>query len=115
MVTCNDHQRTKDDFLITSFFDAFNNSIAGGCFRFTLNGTDEYIVVSQSLHLSLHLAVRYLCGVGSSVTHEYECHAVFLCGIQAVITCGLHCFCGQIFCDCLLICIDNGCIVSHFT
>lgn len=110
MVTCNDHQRTKDDFLITSFFDAFNNSIAGGCFRFTLNGTDEYIVVSQSLHLSLHLAVRYLCCVGSTVTHKYECNAVCLCFIQSLVSGCLNCFCGNSLCNSFFIFIDDSCI-----
>ena len=110
MVTCNDHQRTKDDFLITSFFDAFNNSIAGGCFRFTLNGTDEYIVVSQRLHLSLHLAVRYLCCVGSTVTHKYECNAVCLCFIQSLVSGCLNCFCGNSLCNSFFIFIDDSCI-----
>ena len=52
---------------------------------------------------------------GEAVTHEYECHAIFLCSIQAVIPSGLHCFCGQIFCNSLLVIIYYGSIRAYLT
>ena len=36
------------------------------------------------------------------MTHEYECHAIFLCSVQTVIACSLYCFCGQFFCNSLI-------------
>ena len=115
MVTCYYHQGTKNHFGVTCFRNSLDDFFAGGLFRLTFYSSDEYVSITEVVHLGLHLAVRHLCGVGSSVTHEYECHAIFLCSIQAVIPSGLHCFCSQIFRYCFLICIDNGCIVSHFT
>ena len=48
------------------------------------------------------------------MTHEYECHAIFLCSIQAVIPSGLHCFCGQIFCNSLLVIIYYGSMADKY-
>ena len=114
MVTCNNHQRTKNYFLVSGCFYCLDHILAGGLFRLTFYSSDEYVSITEVVHLGLHLAVRHLCGVRSSVTHEYECHAIFLCSIQAVIPSGLHCFCGQIFCNSLLVIIYYGSMADKY-
>ena len=114
MVTCYYHQGTKNHFGVTCFRNSLDDFFARGLFRLTFYSSDKYIFISQFIHLCLHLAVRYLCSVGGSMTHEYECHAIFLCSIQAVIPSGLHCFCGQIFCNSLLVIIYYGSMADKY-
>ena len=48
------------------------------------------------------------------MTHEYECHAIFLCSAQTVIACSLYCFCGQFFCNSLLVIIYYGSMADKY-
>ena len=53
MITCNNHQRTQNDFLVTCILHCFNDCFTCCVFRFTFNGTDKDIFITKFLHLSL--------------------------------------------------------------
>ena len=114
MVTCYYHQRTKDDFLIACFLYLVDDSVACGIFRLTLNGTDEYVLVAQILHLCLHLIIGHICCMGSTMAHEYKCGAILSSCIYTVIACLRNSLACDCFCYCLLIIINNGCILTYF-
>ena len=104
------HQRTKHYFFVSRFFDLFDHCFTCGIFRLAFYSSDKYILVSQIVHLALHLAVADLCSVRSSVSHEYECGSVCLCRIQIIISCSFYCLCCDGFCYCFFVIID--CIVT---
>ena len=114
MITCHYHQWTKDYFLVACFFYCFNNCFACGLFRFAFYGSDKDIVISKVIHLGLHLAVAYLCSMGCSVAHEYECGSVFLGCFQVIIACFCYGCCCDGFCYFFLIIVDCFCVSSHF-
>ena len=63
MVTCNDHQRTKDYFLVSCIFELFDYCFTSSIFRFAFYGSDKYILITKTLHLCLHLRIADLCCV----------------------------------------------------
>ena len=71
MVTSNNHQWTKNNFLKSSIFNFCNNSLAFCIFRFTFYSTNESICESKVIHLCLHLIICYICCMGSTMSHEY--------------------------------------------
>ena len=77
MISCNNHQRTKDYFLISCFFQFLDHCLAGCIFRLTLYSSDKYIVISKLFHLCLHLRITYLCSMRCTMSHEYKCCSVF--------------------------------------
>ena len=113
VVTCNDHQGTQDDLGVTGGLDSFDDVLAGSLLRLALDGADEDILVAQSVHLSLHLAVAHLCGVRGAVAHEDEGGAVRSSGVQTVETGGLDGLSGDGLGDSLLVGVDDGGIAAH--
>ena len=115
MVSGNNHQRTKNNVLVSCFFYLLDNLVAGCIFRLTLYSTDECVLQSKVFHLCLHLIVCNVSCMRCSMSHEYECCASLSCCIHAVKS-GL--FASRI-CDCLsngfLVIIDHSCIVSNLT
>ena len=115
MVSGNNHQRTKDYFLISCFFQFLDHCLAGCIFRLTLYSSDKYIVISKLFHLCLHLRITYLCSMRCTMSHEYKCCSVFFHCIQTVKSCVFHCLCCDCFRYCCLVCIDNSRISSNFS
>ena len=79
MVTGHDHQRPQNDLLITGRLDLLDDLVTGGLLRLTLYGADKDVVVTQLIHLCLHLTVGDLGDMSSAVTHENKGSPV-LCG-----------------------------------
>ena len=115
MITCNNHQRTKNNFLITSLFNLIDNCLTCCIFRLTLNGSDKYVLVSKVFHLSLHLIISYICSMRSTMSHEYKCCSVFCCCIYAVKSCFFYCCINKCLCNCFLVIVDHCSIFSDFT
>ena len=115
MVTCNNHQRTKDYILESCFFYLFDYFIACGIFRFTFNSTDESVCESKIIHLCLHLVVGYVCCMGSTMSHEYKC-CTSICGCLHIIESG---YLAGFICNCLgncfLVIVDHGSVIANFT
>ena len=109
------HQWTKNDFLISCFFYCLDHCFACSLFRFTFYCSDEDIVISKFVHLGLHLAVAYLCCMGCSMSHEYECCSVFFGCFQIIVSCIFYCFCCDVFCYFFFIIIDCLCVSSNFS
>ncbi len=84
-------------FLNPASFTFVDYHIASGVFRLTLYSTDECVCETKLVHLSLHLIVSYICCMGSSVSHEYECCSILCSSFHAVISGRFYC----LICDCL--------------
>ena len=63
MISCNNHQWTKDYFLISGLFDFLYYCLTLCIFRLTFYSSDKYILISKLLHLRLHLIITYICNV----------------------------------------------------
>ena len=115
MIACYYHQWTKYYFLVSCFFHCFNHCFACGLFRFSFYSSDEDILISKIIHLCLHLAVTYLCSMGCSMAHEYECGSIFFCCVQIIISCFCYSCCCNGFCYFFFIIVDCFCIISNFS
>ena len=84
MVTGNDHQRAKDDVGVARSLDSFDDGFASSLFRLALDGANKDVLITEVLHLGLHLAVRHLGDVCGAVAHEHERSARVLRGVKAL-------------------------------
>ena len=84
VVAGDDHQRAQHDIGIARSLDGLDDSLAGGLFRLALDGADKDVLITELLHLGLHLAVRHLGNVCGAVTHEHERGTGVLGGIKAL-------------------------------
>ena len=115
MVAGNNHQRTENYFLVAGFLNLFDHCFACSIFRFTLYSADEHIVISEGIHLVLHLAVTDFCGMRGSVSHEYESSSVFLCSVKAFVACSFYCLCCNCLCNRFFIAVYGIVCRAHFT
>ena len=77
MVAGNNHQRTENHFFfVAGFLNLFRSLLRMQYLQVPLYSADEYIVISEGIHLVLHLAVTDFCGMRGSVSHEYESSSV---------------------------------------
>ena len=113
MVACNYHQRTKYNLGVTGLCNCVNHILTCSIFRLALYGSDKYVLIAQILHLCLHLAVGNLCGMGGTMTHEYKCHAIFLCCVQSIETSRLYSLSSNSLGNSLLVCVDCGSVCSN--
>ena len=84
VVAGDDHQRAQHDIGIARSLDGLDDSLAGGLFRLTLDGADEDVLITELLHLGVHLAVGDLGDVRGAVAHEDERGARVLRGVEAL-------------------------------
>ena len=82
MISGNNHEWTKNNFLVTCVLNCLDYIFTGSLFRLPLYGSDKDIVITKLIHLCRHLAVTYFCRMGSTVSHEYKCSTVLLSSIQ---------------------------------
>ena len=112
MIACHDHERPEDNLVVSRRLHFFDDCVAGGVFRFSLNGSDECVFVPQLLHLCLHLVICYLCRVRCSVSQEDKRRAVFLSSVEAVVASLSYCRLSDGLCDGFFVGVDLGRIRS---
>ena len=114
VIAGHDHERPQDDFLVAGLRHSLDDALAGGLLRLTLDGTDEDIFVAELRHLSLHLAVAHLRGVGGAVAQEDKCSPLSLRRLKALIAGRLVCLRRERFRDRLLVLVHIGGTAADF-
>ena len=115
VVTGNNHQRTKNYILKSSFFYFLDNCFASCIFWLTFYSTDECICESKVIHLCLHLIICYVSCMGCSMSHEYECCTGICCCLHIIKSSFFACFICDCLCNCFLIVVDHCSVIANFT
>ena len=115
MVSRHYHEGTKHDRFISAFFDRLNDIFTGSILRLSFHGSDKDIGISQILHLRLHLIIGNICRMRGSMSHEDKGNPRLLRLFQAAVLPIRQRRLHNRLTDSLLVRIDLGVTLSHFS
>ena len=115
MITCYNHQITQNYLLVSCVMYLLDNRGALGICRLTLNGSDEYVLVTKIIHFCLHLIIGDIRLMRGSMAHEYKRRSVSGSRVKAVISCLLYRCSSKNLCNVLLVLVYYARVTSYLT